>query len=355
MDFASTIKLVKPAEETILNKSLTRYGLPQSPILNGSLKAIGVPYGVRQHYCSGGWSLPSKVMEKAGSPDIIQVEFPYLFEFAAKKFPGKKIVLSEHNVELDMQPIIAKEHKIRKFFYAKIEEIERNAVQSSDAIVTVSAEDGRRICRHYSIKKGKIIVCPNGADTREIVPATAEQKNDAKKAIGIGPEKKVILFCGSKYAPNNEAVRVIEQISKSAPREYVFLIVGQSGLHKGRENKIVRTGYVPDIKPYFQAADLAINPVLDGGGSNVKMFEYMAAGLPIVSTPVGRRGIEAKNGKHLVLSEEKYFAENIELIASDENLCDKIGKNARRLAEQKYDWEKTTYPLVKKYRQMLKK
>jgi glycosyltransferase involved in cell wall biosynthesis len=52
-------------------------------------------------------------------------------------------------------------------------------------------------------------------------------------------------------------------------------------------------GFVDSLVPLFAAADVAVNPVGAGSGSNIKVAEYLAAGLPIVTTPVGLRGYEA--------------------------------------------------------------
>ena len=55
---------------------------------------------------------------------------------------------------------------------------------------------------------------------------------------------------------------------------------------------MVALGYVPDLRPVLAAADVAVNPVATGSGSNVKLSEYLAAGLPVVTTPLGLRGYE---------------------------------------------------------------
>jgi len=63
-----------------------------------------------------------------------------------------------------------------------------------------------------------------------------------------------------------------------------------------------RLGYVEDLKALYAAADIAVNPVAYGSGSSVKIAEYLAAGLPIVTTPVGARGYEHLGGRLCVTS-----------------------------------------------------
>lgn len=86
-------------------------------------------------------------------------------------------------------------------------------------------------------------------------------------------------------------------------------------------------------------SDLAINPMFHGSGTNLKMFEYMAAALPVVSTRLGARGIEADNTKHLLISEPDNFKNNIIQLLRDDQLYKNISANSRQLVENKYDWK----------------
>src|SRR4051812_41704682 len=62
---------------------------------------------------------------------------------------------------------------------------------------------------------------------------------------------------------------------------------------------VVVTGGVPDVVPYFRDARCLVVPLESGGGTRLKILEAFAAGLPVVSTPVGVEGIDAQNGVHL--------------------------------------------------------
>jgi hypothetical protein len=61
-----------------------------------------------------------------------------------------------------------------------------------------------------------------------------------------------------------------------------------------REGALIVTGPVPEVIPYFAAGDAGLNPITRGSGSNVKLFEYLVAGLPVISTMFGVRGTELK-------------------------------------------------------------
>jgi glycosyltransferase involved in cell wall biosynthesis len=71
-----------------------------------------------------------------------------------------------------------------------------------------------------------------------------------------------------------------------------FLLLGSLEPAPYREGALIATGRVPAVKPYFAASDAGLNPVTLGAGSNVKIFEYLASRLPVISTAFGARGTE---------------------------------------------------------------
>ncbi|MDD5774260.1 MAG: glycosyltransferase [bacterium] len=102
----------------------------------------------------------------------------------------------------------------------------------------------------------------------------------------------------------------------------------------------------------FKASDIALNPVLQGSGTNIKMFDYMAAGIPIVTTPLGARGIEGKDGSHYIVCGMDQFADKIKTLFDNPNLKIDIIKNACNLVEDKYDCQKISNELdllIKEY------
>src|SRR5262249_42208110 len=77
-----------------------------------------------------------------------------------------------------------------------------------------------------------------------------------------------------------------------AHRRVYFLVVGSVCPEAHRDGALIVTGPVPEVLPYFAAADAGVNLVTRGSGSNVKLFEYLAAKLPVISTVFGVRGTE---------------------------------------------------------------
>ena len=73
-------------------------------------------------------------------------------------------------------------------------------------------------------------------------------------------------------------------------------------------------------------------------GTRLKILEAFAAGLPVVSTPVGCEGLAAQPGEHLVVAPREDLADAILAVLADEALGDRLAARARALARDRYDW-----------------
>lgn len=282
--------------------------------------------------------------------DLVKVEFPWqvsaVSRVLAKENSSAPMILVEHNVEFDLTEQIIRQKAISKRLYSKVLDFvfvrEREALESADHIIAVSKGDKERIHELYGIPKNKISIIPNGVCTREYTIPSPEEKMRLKRKLGV-EGKTVLLFVGFDYYPNLIAARYLLRLSEKLPPNCVLFIVGSVGnsLQEAHvPDKIVVTGYVEDVKPYFQVADIALNPITIGGGSNIKMFEYMASGLPVITTPLGARGITGvKNYENIIISEPKKFLENLRELIENQELRESIGRRARELAIRKYSWE----------------
>ena len=106
---------------------------------------------------------------------------------------------------------------------------------------------------------------------------------------------------------------------------------------RGRRIEVV--GEVPDVRPYLDAADIAISPLLLARGIQNKVLEAMASGLPAVVTPQSAEGIEADSGVHFEIAENAMeFANAVVLLGKSIQSRLDMGTTARKLVEQQYSW-----------------
>jgi len=87
------------------------------------------------------------------------------------------------------------------------------------------------------------------------------------------------------------------------------------------------------VEPYFAAADAAVNPIVSGAGTNLKMCEFIAARLPILSTRFGMRGLRIEDGKTGFLFERDGVAAVLSMVR---RLFDEDPRRLRQIADDAY-------------------
>jgi glycosyltransferase involved in cell wall biosynthesis len=173
-------------------------------------------------------------------------------------------------------------------------------------------------------------------------------------AIPLAPapprlEEDVIVFSGNlEYHPNISAVRYFRQEIWPELRArwpgLVWRLIGKNpqavaGIVSG-DPRIELRGAVADAIPELARAKVAIVPVLAGSGTRVKIIEAWAAGVPVVSTPLGAEGLPARAGEHLLLADGAAgFRDAVSSLLASPALRDRIGRAGRYLFEREFTWE----------------
>ena len=223
-------------------------------------------------------------------------------------------VYHAHNVEAERWRSVAPRVWGRDRWGVKLAELERRAVSESDCCVACTEEDAAALRSLHGARD--VIVAENGYDETSIAPARAEARERARAALGIAPEAYVAAFVGGDWAPNHEALAwLVRDVMPGLAREgFVLLAVGAVAqrLAGHREPWLVARPASPDLGALLAAADAGLNPVASGGGSNVKLPTYLAAGLAVLSTPFGLRG-HARLTTAVMSVERAQFADALRL------------------------------------------
>lgn len=96
---------------------------------------------------------------------------------------------------------------------------------------------------------------------------------------------------------------------------------------------------VPDMVPYLQSASVFVHPHSGGSGIQNKLLEAMACGCPVVTTPTGNQGIDAENGKEILIAKSnEEMADYVVKYLSDNEFASLVAKNARSLIERTHSW-----------------
>ncbi len=151
------------------------------------------------------------------------------------------------------------------------------------------------------------------------------------------------IFMGSAHPPNVEAALYIRDELAVAMPEVEFRLVGSvCGKLTGPLPANVKSlGFVdePEKRRLLAGCRAALNPLLSGAGTNLKMLDYMAAGAPIVSTPVGARGLGLRHGVDAFVAAGDQYVETLRLVLNDAALATRVGAQARQRAFAEFTWE----------------
>lgn len=221
-------------------------------------------------------------------------------------------VYASQNVEYDR--FVASPGRVwrRAYWSERLRALEGGAVRAADLTVTCSDEDAARMRELYGAGPDAVAVVPNGYDETELHAPSEAERQHARAAIGVRPDAHVIVFVGADWGPNREALaflvqRVMPALARDGAHLLVVGSVGRSLTHT-QEAWLRVVGQVPTLTPLLHAAEAGVNPVMSGGGSNVKVPAYLAAGLAVVTTPFGLRGY-GPLAQHCVVAEPDALAD----------------------------------------------
>ena len=255
------------------------------------------------------WAGPRRLLAGFAGYDIVQFEFCAQFHWSGLVPGTPQIAYSAHNVELDYHAEQPALRLFRKSFLRRIERCERAAVRLSDIVIACSEDDADRLRVIYGELR-RVIVIANGFDAGLLDFQPSHAREHARAALGFAPSDRAILFVGGDAAHNRDAVRfLVRDILPALPASTRLLVAGQAGAAApGGHPQVRALGFVEDLRICFSAADVAVNPVSFGSGTNIKLAEYLAAGLPTISTPIGLRGAAHLAGEIRCVPREEFAA-----------------------------------------------
>jgi glycosyltransferase involved in cell wall biosynthesis len=163
-------------------------------------------------------------------------------------------------------------------------------------------------------------------------------------------DSRELVFIGSMdWMPNEDGIRWFTTQVFGRLQE---LIAGVSLTVVGRfpsptmraiaaKNPAIKvTGSVADVRPYLERAAVSVVPLRVGGGTRLKIYEAMAAGVPVVSTAIGAEGLPLRHGEHLLIADR--VDEQVNAICAllrEPAHAAELAANALRFVEQHCSWD----------------
>lgn len=201
---------------------------------------------------------------------------------------------------------------------------ERAAIRSSRKTFVCSERDRRHLR-----------ILGMGANV-EVAPNAVEIANCG---ASVSPEKTILFIGNYTYSPNVEAAeRLISQILPLIRQQVGaarLIIAGNYPelipAYASSPPNVEFTGPVPDLEPLYARSRVICCPILNGGGTRIKLLEAAAHAKPIVSTAVGAEGLSFENELEILIrNRDSEIAQACCRLLTDDTLSLRLAKSAYR-------------------------
>lgn len=239
--------------------------------------------------------------------------------------------------------------------------------RAADMIVTSTHHAATRLHDAGMVPKARIACVPDAVDTHRFRPdALAPRERDAMRAaLGIAPTDRVVVYLGllAPYQGTDLLLQAAAAVLRRVPETF-FLIMGFPGNERyrvlaerlGIAHRVSLPGQIPylDAHRYLALGDVAVAPKLSETEGNQKIFNYLAAGLPVVAfdTPVAREILGAR-ADYARRGDVDSLADHLTAMLADPARARRIGLAGRAIARRECSWEQRGLELLRAYARVL--
>ena len=214
-------------------------------------------------------------------------------------------------------------------------EYERKVCREARHVIAVSKEDARQMEEMFGLRDVSSI--PTGVDVETFTPREETTRNG-------------LVFVGSMdWLPNIDGMRffcdeVLPLIRRERP-DCSVAIVGRLPTREikamaERDPLIQVTGTVDDVKPYLWKAAVSIVPLRIGGGTRMKIYEAMAARVPVVLTTIGAEGLDIHPPNDIRIADDPAsFAQQCLALLNDPAASERQAGAAWDLVANNFGWD----------------
>jgi len=273
------------------------------------------------------------------APDVVHIEGFYLHQHVPRDLAAP-VLLTEQNIEFELFAQRKEAWQARVTKHAEIA-----TWRAADRLAAVTAEDAAVM---EELSGQQVVVVPDGID---LPPLDLDPR-------AVKPH--TVLYVGNfDYAPNLDAAewllsRIMPKVWNRVPDAVLHLVGNAGDRHFPRsDRRVLVTGRVPDLAPYYQEAAAVVCPLRVGGGVKVKMLEAIAYGKAVVSTGVGLQGLGEEPSAAIGATDTaEAFSDRLCEILSDD--AERRSTEGRVAGVQRYlpSWDDAAQTLVDCYRAM---
>ena len=273
--------------------------------------------------------------------DIVILESVFVGNYieTIKKHSQARIFLRLHNIEHLIWERLSKKAKnpVKKAAYrylaTSLKRFELSLFEKIDGYLPITEVDHHFFKEKYPHLSSQTI--PYGIDL------SAYQYEDYK----IDKDKISLFHLGSmNWQPNIEGMtwfleNIWEKVAQKHPKLTLVLAgKGNKAVFGNKNLKNVQIfDFVENAQQFIKAHDIMIAPLLSGSGMRIKIMEGLALGKPIITTTIGAEGIEITDKENILIADTpEAMLQTIDFCVQNAEKCAEIGRNARKLVEERY-------------------
>lgn len=273
--------------------------------------------------------------------DAVFVDGWLMAQYLPRAFGGLTL-LHEHNAEYVMwrrqaesernpllRLLVRREHE-------RVRRYEASILPRFDVVFAVSDAD-RQALAELGADTERLRVLPNLPDATLL----------DRPALSFAEAESAALYVGTlSWRPNVQALEYL--LTEAFPqlrerRPEARLIVAGGGAPPRLESLAGKTpgaeflGPVSDVEPLYRRARVTVEPARGGGGTQVKVLNALARGLPVVASPIAAEGLGAEDGKHLLVAgDTESLVDSMSRLLEDETLWRPLSEAGRALVRSRY-------------------
>jgi len=289
------------------------------------------------------WSIPAlrSIIRKI-DPICMIVELPWLNLSA--KFSGLfriPVINTLHNVNYVLYGDSIIQKKLLRLY-------ELSMLNLCDIIMTVNELD-KKILQANNVHK-PILTTPNGVDMNRY---KGQEKSQEILEISqyMDKPRPWIVFHGNLIDPPNQKAlkfiysKLVSELDKEN-FDYTIFIIGYGNPYNIHPQNLVYLGWVDELESILLQMDIGIVPVIEESGLEMKVLEYLAAGIPTIVTSSVLVGIDNLTKNHVFVSklDEVNFKNAIIEINQNNSFKNKLIENGLKLIKSKYSWNQVLQP-----------
>ncbi|HEY7951369.1 MAG TPA: glycosyltransferase [Solirubrobacteraceae bacterium] len=276
----------------------------------------------------GGSDPPARGPHPLPSPRVI-ADGPIAAAALAGLARHLPVIYNAHNLEsgfrheLDRSPLA----RVRAF---ELRRFERKLLARAAESWMVSEADiagARELCPGARLR-----YVPNVVDVSAIEPIAA-----------LTTEPRAIFVASFFYEPNRNGLRflldeVFPRVWQELPQARLALVGAGLQTPPSADPRVETLGFVDQLHAAYASARCAVVPLLQGGGTPLKLIEALAHGLPVLATSRAAAGLQLRNGEDCLLADDaaSFAAALVHLLREG---APQLGERGRKVAAERYSVE----------------